>query len=110
MMSGPELPYKISSSEEALACLMKIIKRLDDLCLRLDKPTSRKIFASSDLAPDNSFGIDYEGVISQDFLGPFLLNGSCHDFEKADKGRKMSSQLWLSMAVYRNYITYADEN
>ena len=37
MMSGPELPYKISSSEEALACLRNITKRVDDLCLHLNK-------------------------------------------------------------------------
>ena len=30
MMSGPELPYKISSSEEALACLRRITKIIDD--------------------------------------------------------------------------------
>ena len=30
-MSGPELPYKISFSEEALACLREIIKLVDDL-------------------------------------------------------------------------------
>ena len=70
MMSGPELPYKISSSEEALACLMKLIKRLDDECLRLDKPTSRKIFASSDLSPDPSLGLDSGGVLAPGFLGP----------------------------------------
>ena len=44
MMSGPELPYKISSSEEALTLLSMITKRVDDLrkifdnlCLLLDK-------------------------------------------------------------------------
>ena len=38
MMSGPELTYKISSSEEILACLRKITKIVDDLRdnLRLD--------------------------------------------------------------------------
>ena len=37
-MSGPELPYKISFSEEALACLSNITKLIDDLHnkLRLD--------------------------------------------------------------------------
>ena len=63
MMSGPELPYIISSSEEALALLRKITKRLDYLILHLDKPTSRKIFASSGLAPDPSFGLDSGGLI-----------------------------------------------
>ena len=32
MMSGSELPYKISSSEEILACIRKIIKIVDDFC------------------------------------------------------------------------------
>ena len=36
MMSGPELPYLISSSEEALALLRKITKRVDDLCKRFN--------------------------------------------------------------------------
>ena len=116
MMSGPELPYKISSSEEILACLRKITKIVHYLCdhVRLDinkvhhhnqtmlrnfklqmqphqrnqtmlrnfklqmkpqavpvsdlfiltKPTSRKIFVSSDLAPDPSAGLDSGGVIT----------------------------------------------
>ena len=96
-MSGPELPYKISSSENILACLEKIIKGVENLRLHLNKvrlhenkvhyqlqtmirnfklqmqpqaepvsdfsiltkPTSRKIFASSDLATDLSSGLDY---------------------------------------------------
>ena len=37
MMSGPELPYKISSSKKILACLEKIIKGVDDLRLHLNK-------------------------------------------------------------------------
>ena len=37
MMSGPVLLLKISSSEEILACLRKITKRVDDLCLRINK-------------------------------------------------------------------------
>ena len=36
-MSGPELPYKISSSEKILACLEKMIKGFDNLCLHLNK-------------------------------------------------------------------------
>ena len=36
-MSGPELPYKISSSEEIIAFLRKITKRVDDLLLHLNK-------------------------------------------------------------------------
>ena len=141
-MSGPELPYKISSSEEIIACLRKMTKIVDDFCnhLRLDlnkvhqrdqtmlrnfklqmqpqevpvsgfsiltNPTSRKTVASSDLNPDQSAGIYYGGVIAQGFRGPFLINSYCHDFEKVDEGRKMSSQMWVRMAVYRNYITYA---
>ena len=46
----------------------------------LTKPTSRKNVASSDLAPDPSAGLDSGGVIDHGFLGPFLLNSSCHDF------------------------------
>ena len=107
MMSGPELPYKISSSEEILACLRKITKEVDDLRLHLNKvrlhdnkvhyqfqtmlrnfklhmqpqakpvsdfyiltkPTSRNIFASSDLATDLSAGLDYGGAIAQGFRG-----------------------------------------
>ena len=74
MMSGPELPYKISSSEEALACLRNMIKKIDDWCddlrLYLNKTTYRKTVASSDLVPDPSVGLDYGGVIAQGFRGP----------------------------------------
>ena len=73
----------------------------------LTKPKSRKTVASSDLDPDSSSGLNSGGVIAKGFRGPFLLNSSCHYFEKVDEGRKMSSQLWVSMAGYRNYITYA---
>ena len=73
----------------------------------LTNPTSKKTVASSDLAPDLSAGIDSGGVIAHGFRGPFILNSSCHDFEKIDKGRKMSSQLWVRMAGYRKNITYA---
>ena len=45
-------------------------------------PTSRNIVISSDMGHDPSAGLDYGGVIAQDFRGPFLLNSSCHDFEK----------------------------
>ena len=76
----------------------------------LTKPTYRKTVASYDLAPNLSAGLDSGGVIAQGFCGPFLLKSSCHDFEKVDKGRKMSSQLWVRMAGYRNYITYAGRN
>ena len=75
----------------------------------LTKPTSRKTVASSDLAPDPSSGIYSVGVIAQGFLEQFLLNSSCHDFEKVEKGRKMRSQMWVRMAGYRNYIKYAGQ-
>ena len=62
MMSGPELPYKIYSSEKIIACLEKMIKGFDDLKeinhrsikiaddlrelhLGLNKPTSKKSVA-----------------------------------------------------------------
>ena len=62
----------------------------------LTKPTSRKTVALSDMAPDPSSGLDSGGVISQGFLEQLLLSSSCHDFEKVEKGRKMSSQLWYA--------------
>ena len=37
MMSGPELPCKIYSSEEILACLRKTTKRVDVLRLHINK-------------------------------------------------------------------------
>ena len=46
----------------------------------LTNPTSRKTVASSDMAPDPSFGLDSGGVIAQGFLEQLLLNSSCHDF------------------------------
>ena len=75
----------------------------------LTNPTSRKIVASSDLSPDTSAGLNSGGVISQGFHGSFLLNSSCRYFEKVDIGQKMSSQIWIRMAGYRNYITYAGQ-
>ena len=54
----------------------------------LTKPTYSKTVASSDLAPDPSAGLNYEGVIAQGFLVPFLLNSSCHDFEKLTEDEK----------------------
>ena len=75
----------------------------------LTKPTSRNTVASSDLSPDPSAGFDSGGVMNKGFRGPFLLNSSCHDFEKVDEGRKMSSQLWVHMSGYRKYITYAGQ-
>ena len=62
----------------------------------LNKPTSRKTVASSDMDPDPSSGLDSGGVINQGFLEQLLLNSSCHDFEKVEKGRKLSSQLWYA--------------
>ena len=55
--------------------------------------TSSKTVVSSYPGPDPSAGFNYGGVIHQGFRGPFLLNSSCHDFEKVDEGRKMISQL-----------------
>ena len=69
-MSGPELPHKTSSSEEALACLRRITDDLRELRLVLNKPTSKKTVASSDLDPDTSSGINSGGVIIQGFCGP----------------------------------------
>ena len=96
-MSGPELDYKISSSEAAIACLRKTTNICLDLnktdqrnqaTLRnfklqiqpqavlvynlsiLNKPKSRKTFASFDLAPDPSAGLDSGGIIAQGFRGP----------------------------------------
>ena len=76
-----------------------------DIETEITNPTSRKIVVSSDLDPDPSSGLDSKGVIDQGFRGPFLPNISCHDFENFDEGRKMSSQLWVCMAGYRNYIS-----
>ena len=73
----------------------------------LPKPAFRKTVASYDMAHDPSASLDFGGLIAKDFRGPFLINTSYHDFEKLDKERKMSSQLWLYMLGYRNYITYA---
>ena len=73
----------------------------------LTKPTYRNTVSSSDLAPDPLADLGSVGVIAQGFLGPLLLNSSCHYFDKVDKGLKMSIQLWVRMAGYRNYIKYA---
>ena len=75
-----------------------------DIETEITKPTYRKIFVSSDMGIDASAGFDSKGLIAQGFCGPFLLNSSCHDFEKVDEGRNMSSQMWVRMAGYRNYI------
>ena len=56
--------------------------------------SSRKIVVSSDMDPDPSAGPDFTRVIAQGFNEPFLLNISWRDFEKIDKERKLSSQLW----------------
>ena len=83
MMSGPELPHKISFSEEALACLrrikkdlkeinqrdIKIVDGLREMRLGLNKPTSKNTVASSN-RPDPSSGLDSGGVIAQGFRGP----------------------------------------
>ena len=70
MMSGPEIPHKISSSEEAIACLRKITDDLRELRLSLNKPNSKKTVASSDMAPDLSSGLYFGGLIAQRFCGP----------------------------------------
>ena len=44
--------------------------------------TSRNIFVSADLDPDMTTVIDYGRVISWVFRKLFLLNSSCHGFEK----------------------------
>ena len=92
MMSGPELPHKISSSEETLACLRSITNDLREMRLGLNKRTSKKAVASSDLAPDPSAGLDSGGVISQGFRGPFLLNSSCHDQLPLQNRDRLSDQ------------------
>ena len=72
------------------------------------KPTCRKTVASFDLAPYPSSVIDSGGVIAQGFLEQLLLNSSCHDFEKVEKGRKMSSQLWYAgqkLRMARKFMT-----
>ena len=74
----------------------------------LTKPTPGKTVASSDLAPDPSSGLDSGGLIAQGFLEQLLLNSSCHDFEKFEKGRKMSSQLWYAgqkLRMVGNFMT-----
>ena len=80
MMSGPELLYLISSSEEALlnilcheealACLRRITDDLRELRLGLNKLTSKKTVVSSYMDPDPSSGLNYGGVISKGFCGP----------------------------------------
>ena len=77
-----------------------------DIEPEITKPIPRKIFASSDLATDPSDSIGSRGVIAQGLRGPFLLNSYFYDFEKVYKGRKITSQLWLRMAGYQNYVSY----
>ena len=69
----------------------------------------RNIVVLSDMDHDPSAGLDFKGVIAQVCRGPFLLNSSCHDFEKVDEGLKLSSHLWVRMAGYRNYTTYVGQ-
>ena len=66
----------------------------------INKPTSRTIVVLDDLDPYLSAGLDSGRVIAQVFRETFLLNSSCHDFEKSDEGQKMSSQLWQRMLGY----------
>ena len=69
-----------------------------DLKPDITKPTSRKIIVSSDIGPDLSAGLDSGWVIDRVFRGPFIINSYCHDVEKVDEERKMSSKMWLRMA------------
>ena len=62
----------------------------------LTKPTSKNTVASSDLAPNPLSGLDSRGVIAQGFLEQLPFNSPFRDFEKVEKGRKMSSQLWYA--------------
>ena len=67
-------------------------------------PNPKKIVVSTDLAPDMPADLNSGRVIARVFHETFLLNISCHDFEKVDEGRKISIQLWLYMAGDQNYI------
>ena len=60
-----------------------------DLEPDITKPTYRKIFISDDLDPDLSDSRDSIQVISWVLREPFLLNSSCYNFEKVNKGRKI---------------------
>ena len=76
-----------------------------DLETKITKPTSRKIYVSSDLGPDISSGLDSGGLIAWVFRGPFLLNSSFHDFEKVDKGRKNEqSTVAMYVGISKLYI------
>ena len=76
-----------------------------DLEPDITKPNPRKIVVSSDLDLDTSTSFGSGGVTYQGFRGPFILNSSCHDFEKVEKGKRVSSQMWVRMAGYQKYIS-----
>ena len=65
---------------------------------------SWNIFLSPDMDPDLSAGLDHDRGISRVLHKPFPLDLSCHDFEKAEKGWKLSSQLWIRMVGDLIYI------
>ena len=69
-MSGPELPYEISSSKETTKIVDDLLLHLNEMQLHDNKPTSRNIVASSDLATYPSAGIDSGGAIAQGFRRP----------------------------------------
>ena len=53
----------------------------------------------ADLDPDLSVGLNTGQENYQIFCKAFIINSSCHDFESFYEGQKLSSQLWLHMAV-----------
>ena len=78
-MSGPELPYSAAYIRLITNLLLdlkeikhrrKIADDLRELNLGLKKPTSRKIFTSSDLATDLSSGLDSGVAIAPGLRGP----------------------------------------
>ena len=77
-----------------------------DLEPDITKPTSRKIFVSYDLSPDTSSGLDSEGVIDQGFRGPFIINSSCHDFDKLTNYKKEQSTVATYVGIYKIYIIH----
>ena len=68
-MSGPELPYKISSSEEALACLRKMTK----ICLDLKEINQRNTKIVDDLREHLRLGLNKVHQRDQIMLQNFKL-------------------------------------
>ena len=99
---------KPSNIDPHISCLRSYSQLVTPLSCNLEtdntKPNFKKIFVSNFMAPDLSAGIDSEQVTVLGFFEPFLLISSCHDFEKVDIGRKMSSQLLIFMSGDLNYI------